>query len=865
MAETYIEREPVVTRTQTFKKCDLHVHSCSCYSRSYAKDKFMERALTSDLDVIAVTDHNTVDTDLMEELNTALTAKNKILIVGAEVNVKLKPETIERHELVLGKGEKGDYFHGIIWCAYNDCLKLGQAVDKLFCAEGIISQSDLDNVNKKKITRKELSKMTEGKSVFLENMQDELCSIPHFFVFHENKGSRNLTDYLPNAKDGKTLNKNQEYKQKLFYYCHAMAVEGGETSRRGVSAYFKEQLNETLAALFFSDANVLFPEDVKHKDDIVLGERYTWIDFDGDLDSLLLAISDPASRVRTSDICFDNPQVNRNNYLESLAFDLLSDGGTKRVAQSLNFAPGFNGIVGARGSGKSMLARVLANRDLEDYSSFVDPNSIKYTVSNGQPTSNPPKFIYLKQGELEGIFKNEKYSEVPFLKNRLQKIEAEAAEVSDKAFNEIKKQLEMQNELAIAFVEKYSSGIVSADTLDSDPPSGLLVEFPNLSITMDSQTADKMKESLDDVCTQLHANIELLDKVKPKSDNPENVELFSAFSSEIEKAKNQVEQAALRLSEITAAANKIKDNWFVERELLATSFISEIDQFNDQQDSMALAKYTKSLNTIVLFFEHLLRMQLLIKESDSIIKEHFKTMLTPISPVEVEIEEEKFRVIISYDGCTSYENATNGLLSNASRNYGNHIARLCLASGEVAKVKTLLNGQRIKKQPDWTFKEYINKYFSCLTADIAAGKELKRNVILNEKSLDDMSPGMRAEALLKLFLQDDLTENECVFVVLDQPEDNLDTDTISRFLIKRLKQLKSKVQFFIVSHSAPVIVNGDARNVIICKAFENEIEYSFGAINGATTKQAISTVLDGGERYLKMRLNKYNFQVGDER
>lgn len=36
-------------------------------------------------------------------------------------------------------------------------------------------------------------------------------------------------------------------------------------------------------------------------------------------------------------------------------------------------------------------------------------------------------------------------------------------------------------------------------------------------------------------------------------------------------------------------------------------------------------------------------------------------------------------------------------------------------------------------------------------------------------------------------------------------------------------------------------------------------------MNDVAIKQKIADVLDGGERYLKMRLNKYNFQVGDER
>ena len=50
---------------QSFKKCDMHVHSSSCYSRRYARSDFISTVLNSDLDVIAVTDHNIVDVGLL--------------------------------------------------------------------------------------------------------------------------------------------------------------------------------------------------------------------------------------------------------------------------------------------------------------------------------------------------------------------------------------------------------------------------------------------------------------------------------------------------------------------------------------------------------------------------------------------------------------------------------------------------------------------------------------------------------------------------------------------------------------------------------------------------------------------------------
>lgn len=51
-----------------FMKCDLHVHSSSCYSRDYTKEEFIKKIKEIDLDVISITDHNIIDIDLYNEL-----------------------------------------------------------------------------------------------------------------------------------------------------------------------------------------------------------------------------------------------------------------------------------------------------------------------------------------------------------------------------------------------------------------------------------------------------------------------------------------------------------------------------------------------------------------------------------------------------------------------------------------------------------------------------------------------------------------------------------------------------------------------------------------------------------------------------
>ena len=207
----------------TFKKCDMHLHSSSCYSRNYSKSDFFSALAGSDLDVVAVTDHNSVDIQLLSELQDVLTEKGKTLIGGVELNVKLQPETIKRHHLKLGKGSKGEYFHAIVWFSMDDAATMAEVITRLFekCLHSETGASSESELAIQSQSPKSFSKMTEGKAIFLEELQKEAAAIPHFFIPHENK-DRSLSAYLPN-----NCPENLAYKDRLFYYSHAMAVEVG--------------------------------------------------------------------------------------------------------------------------------------------------------------------------------------------------------------------------------------------------------------------------------------------------------------------------------------------------------------------------------------------------------------------------------------------------------------------------------------------------------------------------------------------------------------------------------------------------------------------------------------------------------------
>lgn len=840
----------------TFKKCDMHVHSSSCYSRRYDEKEFSSSVLQSDLDVLAVTDHNSIDIELLERLQIAMAKRGKTLIGGVEINVKLEKSTIDAYHLVLGNGDKGDYFHAIVWFAMEQAETMAAIVDDLFIS-AILAAKKEDGLTKEDLSalpRKQFSKMTEGIAISLEAFQEKAASIPHFFIPHENK-DRSLSDYLPNGSRKNPLLANQAHKDRLFYYSHAMAVEGGEKSRKAISDGLAKELHATVAALFFSDA--LTADKI--------GSKFTWIDFDGDLDSLLLAISDPESRIKTSDECPSLPQTNTASFLESVSFDMLTDGdGGSRQTFKLAFSPGFNGIVGSRGSGKSLLACLLAGKGLDTYAKFVDEDSVKFTMHGGVPMKDHPSCLYLGQGELECIYRDGKYEEIPFLGEHVSPLKADAEKESGKAKSRLIEILDLEKKLLLAFCAKYESGSIRMDHLDSEMPSGVSIDTPTFP-AKDWPKIDKARSELSSMEESLASAAKTASSITFKSSYPEDEELFVALDDEASAIKGELTNLRQRVARLSLLLNEVNPEWFEGRDQLVSLFETTIGEYNNASGSTALAQYGQKTAKVAAFLDDLLELRLSLDYLNEQAQRAYEKMHKPIDPVELQIEVDRISINLVYSEESTFdEKFAEPLSSSTTRNHQTLVeAFLCQRNSD--RMHKKFNGNKVKISAKQGIVAHYNKFFELVKKEVTGSDSLSVIITLKDVSIDDMSPGTKAQALLKLFLNDEVVAGRWTYIVLDQPEDNLDVATIKDFLIDRLKKLKLNVQFFVVSHSAPVVVNGDARTVVVCKNDEGSISYTSGVMNDSHIKQSIADVLDGGERYLKMRLNKYNFQVGDER
>lgn len=124
----------------------------------------------------------------------------------------------------------------------------------------------------------------------------------------------------------------------------------------------------------------------------------------------------------------------------------------------------------------------------------------------------------------------------------------------------------------------------------------------------------------------------------------------------------------------------------------------------------------------------------------------------------------------------------------------------------------------------------------------------------NGKSLDKHSLGQRASALI-LFL---LAQRENDVLIIDQPEDDLDNQTIYDEVIKELKKIKGNMQFIFATHNANIPVLGDSEKVVSCSYDEKRITAHSGTIDNHHTQRFIVDIMEGGDEAFNRRKNIYS-------
>ena len=121
------------------------------------------------------------------------------------------------------------------------------------------------------------------------------------------------------------------------------------------------------------------------------------------------------------------------------------------------------------------------------------------------------------------------------------------------------------------------------------------------------------------------------------------------------------------------------------------------------------------------------------------------------------------------------------------------------------------------------------------------------------KPIQKLSLGQRASSLLLLLLSQENTP-----VIMDQPEDDLDNQTIYEGLIKKVLKLKGERQIIFATHNPNIPVLGDCEQVIIFKNEDDKILAEAGSIDRFHIQKKIVDIMEGGEEAFTKRKEIYH-------
>ncbi len=131
------------------------------------------------------------------------------------------------------------------------------------------------------------------------------------------------------------------------------------------------------------------------------------------------------------------------------------------------------------------------------------------------------------------------------------------------------------------------------------------------------------------------------------------------------------------------------------------------------------------------------------------------------------------------------------------------------------------------------------------------------NLQWNGRQLSQLSPGERGTLLLLFYL---LVDKSDLPLIIDQPEENLDNQTVYNQLVQAIRHARERRQIIVVTHNPNIAVVCDADQVIhahLDKADGHTLTYTTGSIEDPVINKLLMDVLEGTEPAFNNRDTKY--------
>ena len=131
--------------------------------------------------------------------------------------------------------------------------------------------------------------------------------------------------------------------------------------------------------------------------------------------------------------------------------------------------------------------------------------------------------------------------------------------------------------------------------------------------------------------------------------------------------------------------------------------------------------------------------------------------------------------------------------------------------------------------------------------------------------VERLSPGSRGIVLLLLYLAVDQAETDPL--IIDQPEENLDPESVYAELVGLFRNASTRRQIIMVTHNANLVVNTDVDQVVVAHSGNLErgklpnLRYTAGGLERADVRAAVCNILEGGADAFRERARRLRIEA----
>lgn len=514
---------------------------------------------------------------------------------------------------------------------------------------------------------------------------------------------------------------------------------------------------------------------------------------------LLMAITSPETRI--------NQQNSKNlDYIEE--FRIGKD--------KVKLVNGINAIIGENGSGKSTLLNLLNNK-------VSTPKYVKNLVETNQlycENKYSAKKLFIGQGEIVQMFDNSTlFPKDNFLQVSHDSFRDAYSHYAEDILSYIKKNI--KKEEAINRLRK--------NYLEYSELNNIATYFIQIECDKDFSNIDNIHNS---PRKELSSIIDKLETVIGK-------EYFKAYAIKIKEA---IELLKSIFDEIDKNYNIIE-----MEEKLKNIIASELSKYNLKIEEAASTQEKDQRDFS-------------LRKADFV-----ANIIEAIKKDNEEIEFPKKPNI--FEGCSKKPSC--GFSFNSESNYnGKDVHDEFLSKmfnqnyADIDKLKTIKDTETLITAITGctSFDHIETSYSNNLNKFLDKMCECKNYIvdISNEEKSLGSTLGEQSLAYFKYITE--YEKEKCIFLV-DQPEDHISNNNISKKLIKYLNSIRNKKQVIIVTHNPLLVVNQDVEQVIYVEKNNNKINITSGCLefedDSVNMLELIAENMDGGKDSIEKRLKVY--------